>query len=134
MISIFAISLIGSWVSEVQILLSTYWMIHHDHRTGFSSLRSLRSLHDITKHAFGVAKGWITSSSATFDSREPPILVPHPARPQDSRFRLQLYNSPIYFSLALYNQCYALLFAFSNFSFIDYTSILVNNESITHLH
>ena len=32
-----------------------------------------------------LAKGWITSSSATFDSREPPILVPHPARPQDSR-------------------------------------------------
>ena len=30
------------------------------------------------------AKGWITSFSATFDSREPPILAPHPARPQDS--------------------------------------------------
>ena len=57
------------------------------------------------------AKGWITSFSATFDSREPPILVPHPARPQDSRyawlkskFRLQLYNiqyNKLYFAMQI---------------------------------
>ena len=66
---------------------------------GFSSLRSLRSLHDITKDAFGVPKGWIAFTNGIFDSWEPPILVPVAARPQDSRYawpksklRPQLYN------------------------------------------
>ena len=51
---------------------------------GFSSLRSLRSLHDITKDAFGVPKGWIAFTNGIFDSWEPPIWVTVAARPQVS--------------------------------------------------
>ena len=52
--------------------------------TGFSPLRSHALAPRYNQASLRLAKGWITFTNAIFDSREPPIWVPVPARPQVS--------------------------------------------------